>query len=170
MKNFLLIKTMKMNKVLMLVLLAAVTFGTPLRAQPQQPPQGPSQGNREDRIESLRIAYISQKLNLTPQEAQNFWPVYNQFRGDLKTLRQNFKGGPGGELTAEQQLDFEQKKLDLKKKYKNQFEGALGKDKVNQLYNIERDFQQQLQKIREERRDQKGNMGPGPGRDAKSVA
>jgi hypothetical protein len=153
-----------MNKVLMLLLLVAATFGTTLCAQPQQAPQGPPQGNKEDRIEALRIAYISQQLNLTPPEAQKFWPVYNDYKENLKTLRQNFKPGAGGELTAEQQLDFEQKKLDLKKKFKPQFEGALGKDKVNQLYNLEKQFHDKLQQMREERRQQKGNQqGPGPG-------
>ena len=38
--------------------------------------------NAEDRIErikALRIAYISDQLNLTPEEAQKFWPIFNQF-------------------------------------------------------------------------------------------
>jgi len=162
MKNFLPIKMKTMNKVLMLILLMTATLGTTLYAQPQQPPGPPP--NKEDRIEALRVAFITQQLNLTPQEAQNFWPVYNQYKGDLKTMRMNFKGGANGEMTAEQQLDFEQKKLDLKKKYKSQFEGALGKDKVNQLYNLEHQFQERLKQLRDERREQKGNQqGPGPG-------
>lgn len=153
-------KRKKMKKMIMIASLIAI-FGGSVFAQPaQQPPQGP--GNREDRVEALRIAYISQQLNLTPQEAQKFWPVYNQFRGDMKTLHQNFKQDPNGQLSAEQQLDFEQKKLDLKKKYKSQFEGALGKDKVNQLFNLEHQFQEKLKELREQRREQKGN-GPGPG-------
>jgi len=130
-----------------------------------QPPQGaPGDGNKADKIEALRIAFISQQLNLTPQEAQTFWPVYNQYRGDLETLRKNFKQGPEAPLTAEQQLDFEQKKLDLKKKYKGQFEAALGKTKVNQLYNLENEFHQKLKELKEQRQQMKGNgQGPPPG-------
>lgn len=154
------LKTMK--KIMMTAMLIAGMCNTNIFAQAsQQTPQG--QGNKEDRVEALRIAFISQQLNLSPQEAQNFWPVYNQFRGDMKTLQQNFKPGGNGQFTAEQQLDMEQKKLDLKKKYKNQFEGALGKDKVNQLYNIERQFHEKLKELREQRQQQKGNIqGPGP--------
>lgn len=134
-----------------------------IQAQPQQP--APGNDSKGDRIEALRIAFISQQLNLTPQEAQNFWPVYNQYRGDLETLRKNFKHSPETPLTAEQQIDLEQKRLDLKKKYKNQFEGALGKTKINQLYNLENQFHQKLKELKEQRQQMRGNQqGPPPPR------
>ncbi|MCW5906806.1 MAG: hypothetical protein KIS94_03020 [Chitinophagales bacterium] len=116
--------------------------------------QGDGKG---DKIEALRIAFISQRLSLTPDEAQKFWPLYNQYTADMKKLRENFGMGAGKpQLTAEQSLDFEQKKLDLKKKYKTQFEAAIGKDKVNTLYSLEEEFRQQLKQMREEREGNKG--------------
>ena len=120
--------------------------------------QGTANG---DRIEALRIAYISEQLNLTPAEAQKFWPVYNAYRNDLKAVQQRFPAG--AELTAEQQLALEQQKLDLKVKYKPQFESALGAVKLNQLYNLEHKFQERLREIREQRIQQRGNLGPKPG-------
>ena len=87
-----------------------------------QQPEPNMQGNKGEKIEALRIAFISQQLNLNTQEAQKFWPVYNQYRGDLKTLHQNFKMDANGQVDANRQLDFEQKKLDLKKKYKNKYD------------------------------------------------
>lgn len=119
------------------------------------------EGGKGDKIESLRIAFISQHLNLTPEEAQKFWPVYNAYRADMETLRKNFKMGPEGpQPTADQSLDFDQKKLDLKKKYKVQFEAAIGKQKVDQLYNLEREFYQKLKELRDKR---EGGQGPPPG-------
>ncbi len=158
-QNFTLLKLRKMRKLMIVMMIA---FCGCVNAQP---PQGdPGNGNKGDKIEALRIAFISQQLNLTPQEAQKFWPVYNQFRGDMKTLNQNFKFDGNNQLTAEQQLDFEQKKLDLKKKYKGQFEGALGRDKVNQLYNLEKQFHDKLKELRDQRQQLKGNgQGPPPG-------
>lgn len=150
-----------MKRILMnAAIIIAVILGTNAHAQP---PQGPPDGDKGERIEALRIAFISRELNLSPQEAEKFWPVYNQFRGDLKTLHQNFKFGGKEPLNAEQQLDFEQKKLDLKKKYKGQFEGCLGKDKVNQLYNLEQKFHDKLKEMREQRQQQKGMQGSPPG-------
>lgn len=146
-----------------LALITAVFCQLLFAQGPQQAPQGPPpNGNKADRIEALRIAFISEKLNLTPAEAQNFWPVYNQYRNDMETLRKNFKQGPDAQLTAEQQLDMEQKKLDLKKRYKGQFEGALGKEKLNRLYNLENEFHQKLKEMRDQRQQQRGN-GPGSG-------
>jgi hypothetical protein len=79
--------------------------------------------------------------------------------GELKTLRHNFGMGPDKpKLTAEQSLDYEQKKLDIKKKYKPQFEAVLGKEKLNTLYNLEEEFRKKLQELREERQQHKGQQ------------
>lgn len=141
-------------KDLLLVAATAILLATTATAQNATPPAGSSQ---HEKIQALRIAFISQQLNLTPTEAQKFWPLYNQYQTDLHTLRENFKPGAGQQPTAEQQLDFEQKKLDLKKKYKTEFEGCLGKDKVNKLYGLEDEFRKKVQ----EYRDQKHGGGPG---------
>ena len=107
MKTILQIQKLKEMKKLMIV--AAMFIAVIANAQaPQQPIEPQGNGNKGDKIEALRIAFISQQLNLTPQEAQKFWPVYNQFRGDMKTLHQNFKLEGNLQLTAEQQLDLEQ--------------------------------------------------------------
>lgn len=41
------------------------------------------------RIKSLKIAFITEQLDLTTEEAQNFWPVYNDF--DEKTSKIRFE-------------------------------------------------------------------------------
>jgi hypothetical protein len=122
----------------------------------QAPQQNQNNQSAKDRIEALRIAFISQQLNLTPDEAQKFWPIYNAYRSESEGLH---KGYPA-QLSADQQLELEQKKLDLKKKYKSQFELALGTEKLNQLYNLERKFQEKLKEIREQRmQQQRGGQG-----------
>ena len=32
---------------------------------------------RHERIQALKVAFITEKLELTPEEAQQFWPVFN---------------------------------------------------------------------------------------------
>lgn len=142
MKKFLII--LKNGTLLLLLILAG------LQVYPQQNKQ-----SAHDQIESLRIAFISQQLNLSPEEAQRFWPVYNAYRSESEVLQKSYPG----QLTADQQLELEQKKLDLKRKYKPQFEAALGKDKVNELYNLEHKFQEKLKEIREQRMQQRGAQG-----------
>lgn len=36
--------------------------------------------NRGERVESMKIAFLSLNLDLTPDEAIHFWPVYNEKR------------------------------------------------------------------------------------------
>jgi hypothetical protein len=40
-----------------------------------------------DRIEALRIAFITQQLNLSPGEAEKFWPVYNDYQGQRNAIQ-----------------------------------------------------------------------------------
>ncbi len=143
MKKFLII--LRSGVLLMLLILAG------LQAYPQQQ----NRQSAHDQIESLRIAFISQQLNLSPEEAQRFWPIYNAYRNESEALQKSYPG----QLTADQQLELEQKKLDLKRKYKPQFETALGKEKLNQLYNLEHKFQEKLKEIREQRMQQRSAQG-----------
>lgn len=130
---------------LTLMLLAA---GTALSAQTTQ----------REKVESMRIAFITHRLALTPDESRRFWPVYHSYRHDLATLRRNFypmDDGSDPHLSADKQVDFEQKKLDLKKRYIPQFEAAIGKDKVNKLVGAEEDFKKMLVQIVRNRREQR---------------
>jgi hypothetical protein len=50
-----------------------------------------AQNNRKiEKIKAIQVAFISNKLDLTPEEAQKFWPIFNQFSDkqfDLKFKR-----------------------------------------------------------------------------------
>lgn len=133
-------KTIKTVATFALALICSI----PIFAQPKQ-------GEGKEKVEALKIAFISEKLSLTPDQAQKFWPTYNQFNDEMKTLRQTYKPSPESKLTADQTIEFDQKKLDLKKKYKVQFETILGKEKVNTLYNLEEEFRQKMKDMHEQR-------------------
>lgn len=57
-----------------------------------------AQPNR-DQIRSLKVAFITERLDLTPKEAQEFWPIYNAYDDqmvkikfeELRNLRRNIK-------------------------------------------------------------------------------
>ena len=46
-----------------------------------------SQDVKRERIKSLKIAYITEKLDLTTAEAEKFWPIYNQYDDNIHRLR-----------------------------------------------------------------------------------
>lgn len=116
-----------------------------------------AQNNRE-KVEAMRIAFITNRLELTPDEAKQFWPIYNSYRHDLTQLRRSFYPNDDGtdpHLDADRQLDFEQRKLDLKKQYKLQFSQVLSKEKLNKLVSAEEDFKRLLMQTIRNRRQQR---------------
>lgn len=44
---------------------------------------------QENKIKSLKVAFITEKLNLTEKEAQQFWPVYNAYDNTVNNLKFN---------------------------------------------------------------------------------
>jgi hypothetical protein len=40
--------------------------------------------NDQKKIQAMEVAYITKELNLSPEEAQKFWPVFNKYREDVK--------------------------------------------------------------------------------------
>lgn len=95
--------------------------------------QGNPPGKKAERVQALKVAFITQKLELTTDEAQKFWPVYNQYETELKQVIRSSRGG--GDV-----LENEEKVLNLKKKYKSEFIKAVGEQKTTAFYNAEREF------------------------------
>jgi hypothetical protein len=114
-------------------------------------------GEQRKNIEAQRIAFITQELNLTPDEAKVFWPVYNEYDAKRHELKKSLKDADGlhkieieklTEKEASQLLDNQiieaQKLLDLRKEYHAKFKSVLPAVKVLQLYDAEREFQKML--------------------------
>lgn len=89
-----------------------------------------------ERVQALKIAFITQRLQLTPAEAEKFWPVYREYENEMKILSVNQKGKGA--------LETEEKVLSIRKKYKPDFEKILGTERMNLLFNTERDFRKVL--------------------------
>jgi Spy/CpxP family protein refolding chaperone len=113
---------------------------------------GGKQEKREN-IEAMKIAFITKKLDLTPQEAQQFWPVYNQYsdktvelrkkrRQDNREARQNFDELSDKEVEqlVNNDIATRQKELDLQKEYNEKFKAVLPIKKVAKLYAAEEQF------------------------------
>lgn len=70
-KNFIL-TIMKISRLFAAAVLFALLSISNIQAQPKE------QQDWHEKMMSEKIAYITSVLALTPQEAQVFWPVYNQ--------------------------------------------------------------------------------------------
>ncbi|PWL39209.1 hypothetical protein DKG77_09620 [Flagellimonas aquimarina] len=48
-----------------------------------------AQGPGRERIKTLKVAFITERLSLTSEEAQLFWPIYNEHEKILEGIRRN---------------------------------------------------------------------------------
>lgn len=101
------------------------------------------------RLEALKIAFITKKLNLSPEEAQKFWPVYNRYSEELRKTRQQARADGDG------QVAIDEKVLNVRKKYQTEFGKVLSQDKVEAFFKAEKEFGTYLQKEIMERRQER---------------
>ncbi|MES2655725.1 MAG: hypothetical protein V4620_09050 [Bacteroidota bacterium] len=120
-----------------------------------------------ERLETMKIGFITERLNLTSEEAKVFWPVYNKFTDELKKLRQTTKGKISEEMAdmttmtdaeAEKVLNdminFKASEAELMKKYAQEFKKVLPIKKVVLLFKAENDFKRELlKKLSQRKRD-----------------
>jgi hypothetical protein len=112
---------------------------------------------RSEQIESIKVAFITSKLNLTSEEAQKFWPVYNNYTKEFLELlkkrreaRYSKNSDPNETITAD--LVYESKMLELKKKYRKLYAKAIPPHKILALYRAESEFREHLYKQLNNRR------------------
>lgn len=115
-------------------------------------------GKRVDRIKALRVAYISDKLDLTPEEAQKFWPVFNQFddkhfelQRQKKQLMQKLRPENTASLsekeTAKLMDQDEQLETDIqnnRRQLNKDLQGVIPNQKILMLKQIEIEFKSKL--------------------------
>jgi len=120
---------------------------------------------KKEQIEAMKVAFITRKLELTPAEAQVFWPVYNQFEAEQEALRKRHRqekmvnseddysglSDADTEKMVDNEIIFRQQELDILKKYHSQFKKVLPIKKVALLYKAQQDFQKELLKKIQER-------------------
>lgn len=144
-----------------------------LVATAQEPgPPPPLSPERLQEMKAQRTAYITTKLGLTPDEAQRFWPVYNEYddarerlRREVRDMHRSTKDKEGGitEAEAKQILakvrSNRQQELDLEARYTDRFVSIIGAVKTVELHGAERDFQREV--LRRYKQEERQGSPPG---------
>jgi len=124
--------------------------------------------NRDARlkIESARIALITERLGLTPEQAQKFWPVYNEYNNHRRDLVQEIqearKNVDMKNLTEEQGqalmnlgMDVKERQLQLEKSYSQRLNQVISTKQLLYLRKAEEDFRKMIiQRLEERKRQQ----------------
>ena len=104
---------------------------------------------RAEKIQALKIAFITQRLQLTSDEAEKFWPVYNQYDNEIRDLTQGNKN-----MSV---IERDEKLLNIRKKYVPSFDKVIGPQKANKLFTVETDFRDILIRRLQNRNQQRMN-------------
>lgn len=123
---------------------------------------------KQERIKALRVAYISDKLQLTQDEAQKFWPIFNAFdakqaevRLQKKVLnlklrpenRQSISDADMSKLLLESE-NIDKSLQENRKQFIKSLQGVLPVQKILILKQLEDEFKQQLmQQIKNRRKE-----------------
>ena len=105
------------------------------------PPPPPRQMTKEqrERLELFSIQFITKKLDLTPAEAEKFWPLYNEQKEASRNLMQT---------TKEDEIAFQESMLVIRKKFKKDLMPILkSEERVNLALKVDREL---LNKMRNE--------------------
>jgi hypothetical protein len=102
-------------------------------------------GENKDRIEMFKIQFISEKLALTKEEAESFWPVYEAHKKAMKEILTS-KGND--------EIALQEAMLNARKKYKTDLKPVLKtEERINEALKVDREF---LRKVRVEMMRRKG--------------
>ncbi len=130
-----------------------------------------AQNPREEQIKSLRIAFLTKSLSLTPQEAQQFWPVYNEYsdrvdalhkeeRKMLRSLKQQFEtiSEQDAQTVLNRHVMIQNNKTKAREDLIANLKGVIPAKKILILIKAEEDFKrsifEKLRKRRQERQRQ----------------
>src|SRR6186713_708332 len=116
--------------------------------------QGKHGGKRNEKIDAARTAFLTDKMNLSQEQSQKFWPIYNEYEAKRKDLRHKahpFKGQNIETLSDAQLKDqlnqmFEarQVELNLDKEYAEKFQKVISVRQLAAMYKGEREFMKVL--------------------------
>jgi len=140
-----------MKHTTILLLFALFTFtGTAAFAQTDKNKE------RRESIEAAKTAFLTDKMGLSPEQSQKFWPLYNEYedrRHEIYSSSRSLKGASLDQMseqeikaTIDSKFDRDQRVLNLEKEYAAKFQRVLSVRQLAQLYRGEHEFTKLLLK------------------------
>jgi hypothetical protein len=121
--------------------------GTAFAQRPTPPPYD------KEQLQAARIAFITSRLDLKPEQAEKFWPIFNQYsEGRENTMREIGRlSDTPTELSEEEaksrinkRFQLQQKLIDEERKFVEEISKVITYNQTLKLNNIARDFTRQI--------------------------
>lgn len=122
-------------------------------------------GPNKEKIDALKVGFITKKLDLSSEEAQKFWPVYNKYHDELEKNRESMRSllmEHAGNLdklshaeadkVLQEMQSLKTQELEIAKQYLQEFKKVLPSQKVIKLFMAEHEFKRELLRQLKEQR------------------
>jgi hypothetical protein len=110
------------------------------------------EGRNGERIRERMNEYLQKRLSLSAAEAERFTPVFVSYFNELRQTNQTYRGD---------RLVLQQKIVDLRIRYREQFKPIMGEKRSNEIFKYEHDFVNEVRQLRQERKQNRGDTPPG---------
>ena len=118
---------------------------------------GQDNQDKKELVKAHKIAFFTEKLSLTADEAQKFWPVYNDYwtrknviiserRETMAYCEKNLSRMSAKEIkaSADKYVGFQKKEAELLGEFNGRFQKILPVEKVMKLYLADNEFKNWL--------------------------
>jgi hypothetical protein len=109
-----------------------------------------AQNKPDQQLRAIKVGLLTDRMKLTPQQSEKFWPVYNRYENEMRTIWRakhalnDQKGNSKEKVDRLQQL--EQQKVVVRGKYKDEFLKVISADQLAAMYQAEQEFKNLLLK------------------------
>lgn len=106
-------------------------------------------GELSEKLKAKKIAYIIDNLEITPEQSEKFWPIYNEYKNEKKALDKDTRASSDmTEAEAKeylnQRLERARKEIDLREKYNARFLEVISANQLVKLSHVERKFKREM--------------------------
>ncbi|MBX2875045.1 MAG: hypothetical protein KTR30_23175 [Saprospiraceae bacterium] len=110
------------------------------------------QNTKRERVEAEKVAFITKRMQLTPKQAQGFWPIHTEFEKAERSIKQKYRNRLSieamsegeAEEAIEKRLRMEEELLALKKNYYARFKTVISPRQILLLQKANTEFRQYL--------------------------
>jgi len=107
-------------------------------------------------IRKAKIEFVTGSMSLTQPQMQQFLPLYNRYSDELlfqKRALKDLSKNPDSKYTVDQRQKIEQKMVDIKARYKNDFLKIISSQQLAAMYKAEEEFKlKMIERFKHEKR------------------
>lgn len=120
--------------------------------------------DRNENVKAAKVAYITDKMGLTSEQSQKFWPIYNEYEAKRRALIKAYRSGyrknvddlseQEANARINEMFSTKEKELALEKEYATRYQSIITTKQLIMLYRAEREFTKLLLKRLDHKRAQ----------------